>query len=181
MATSSGVFEAMYQYYFTLAERSMSVMRSMREDILMEEFDHKRFLAQALGLWLDASGGWWSALQMSTAPRLAGMFIGIPAGQIGKATLMIPLPRQGVVAVADLRSPEGHTLAEVKVESGAQRDELVATASPPVDTRPGVYQGWVYAGESVLALLVVNVTAPATEDAPAPGSSTRPPETPRAR
>jgi hypothetical protein len=158
MATSSGVFEAMYQYYMTLAERGMSVMRSVREDVLKEQFDYKRFMAQALGLWLDASGGWWSALQLSSAPRLAGIFIGIPAGQVGKGTLMIQVPREGELAVTPLTSIDGKKLREVQVRSGAQREELVATATPPAATPPGVYQGWVYAGEQMLALLVVKVT-----------------------
>lgn len=166
MATSGTVFEAMYRYYSGLSQRSMTLLRSLQEDIRTENLDYKRVMAQSLSLWFDATGGWWSALQTVGSPPVVGMFVDAVVGQVGAGELAVQVPGVSKATTTELMSLSGGRFRDpVKLEVTARRDAVEVTVLPHL-TPPGVYQGYILANDKLLALLVIQVSA-APQEAPA--------------
>src|SRR5215475_8002808 len=89
MATTGELFEAVVSYYSNLAYRSLGIMRSTQQEIRTEQFDFGRLAARTMSFWFDAVGGWWSALQLNTAPTLPTVFVSVPAGLIDKRPVTV--------------------------------------------------------------------------------------------
>ena len=77
MALTGTILEAMASYYSNLVYESASLMRSVQEDIRAEQLDYGRVAAKTLSLWIDAAGGWWSALQLNAAPSIPTVFMNV--------------------------------------------------------------------------------------------------------
>lgn len=160
MATSGELFEAAVSYYSNLAYRSLAVMRSTQQEIRTEQFDLGRFAARTMSFWFDAVGGWWSALQLNTAPTLPTVFVSVPAGLVDKRPVTVTLPGGKIPDVTPLYALNGKVTLKGTVEAdpAAQRDQITLTVRPHEDAEPAIYQGYVLLEDKPLVLMVVRVT-----------------------
>ena len=173
MALTGTIFEAMASYYSNLAYESASLMRSLQEDIRAEQLDCKRMAAKTMSLWLDAAGGWWSALQLNAAPSIPTVFMNVKSGLSTHArTIKVLVPGSSAPEWTPLYSLDRKApiaASHIQAEASQARDELTVRLRGLPDTiASGNYQGYVFVDEQPLAAMFLRIVAstPSQTDSP---------------
>lgn len=170
MALTGTILEAMASYYSNLVYESASLMRSVQEDIRAEQLDYGRVAAKTLSLWIDAAGGWWSALQLNAAPSIPTVFMNVkPELTTHARTIKTFVPGAATPDSTPLYSLDGKDAiarSHIQIEVSRARDELtVRLRGLPKTVPSGNYQGYIFIDEQPLASVFLRIAPPPPSEA----------------